>query len=202
MDTFFSRVDAIRRRHDVLQHPFYERWSRGELTQADLAYYAGQYRHAVVALADATAQAGNHEHATEERAHIALWDQFAQAVGGDCSAPAAPQTSECVNAWAKDGRDRAATLAVLYAIESAQPAISETKRTGLLEHYGASAGSDMTRYFDVHATLDHEHATEDRRELTDLITPANQEALLANVEQALIGNWHLLDGVEAVSAQA
>ena len=56
------------------------------------------------------------------------------------SAAAAPETAECAAAWADPSRDRATTLAVLYAIESAQPAISETKRAGLIEHYGAVAG--------------------------------------------------------------
>src|SRR5262245_15764885 len=52
-----ASIDALRSRHDVLRHPFYRRWSAGELTRAELAHYAGQYRHAVVALARASAQA-------------------------------------------------------------------------------------------------------------------------------------------------
>ena len=59
MTGFFARVDEVRKRRDVLHHPFYQRWSRGELERAELAFYAGQYRHAVVALADAASQAGN-----------------------------------------------------------------------------------------------------------------------------------------------
>ena len=194
MSNFFDRVDVLCRRHDVLQHPFYLRWSRGELTRDELAHYAGQYRHAVVALAEATEQTGNASHAAEERAHIGLWDRFVRSVGGEVDAEPLAETTECVRAWTADGRDRAATLAVLYAIESAQPAISETKRVGLLEHYGAAPGSDATRYFDVHATLDHTHAAEDRRELIGLMTEADEERLLGHVEMALRGNWMLLDG--------
>src|SRR3954464_14876796 len=51
---FWSQLEAVRERHDVLTHPFYQRWSAGELTRAELAVYAGQYRHAVVALARAS----------------------------------------------------------------------------------------------------------------------------------------------------
>ena len=54
---FWSRFDAIARKHDVLRHPFYVRWSAGELSATELADYSGQYRHAVVALAQATALA-------------------------------------------------------------------------------------------------------------------------------------------------
>jgi hypothetical protein len=49
----WSRLDAVKARWNVLEHPFYERWSAGELSHDDLARYAGQYRHAVVALAEA-----------------------------------------------------------------------------------------------------------------------------------------------------
>jgi pyrroloquinoline-quinone synthase len=197
MSDLFDRVDALCRRHDVLQHPFYQRWSHGELTRAELASYAGQYRHAVVALAQAAEHAGNREHAEAEYSHIKLWDQFVIAVGGDTRAAATESTMTCVRAWADKGRDRTATLAVLYAIESSQPAISETKRAGLLRHYGAAPNSDATRYFDVHVAVDRVHATEDRRQLNRLIEPADEERLLAHVERALLGNWCLLDGIQA-----
>ena len=51
---FWTSLEQIARRHDVLRHPFYQRWSAGELTTGELADYAGQYRHAVVALAEAS----------------------------------------------------------------------------------------------------------------------------------------------------
>src|ERR671926_11695 len=52
-----ARIDEARQRWDVLKHPFYERWERGELGRDELAFYAGEYRHAVVALARAAAAA-------------------------------------------------------------------------------------------------------------------------------------------------
>ncbi len=197
MGSFFDRAGEVRRRWDVLGHPFYERWSRGELTRAELAFYAGQYRHAVVALADAAAHAGDERHAEAERSHVELWDGFLRSVGGDVGAAPSAETAECVAAWADTGRDRAATLAALYAIESAQPAISETKRAGLVDCYGAAPASDATRYFDIHAVLDHAHAAHHRRELAAVIRPADEERLLAEAERVLQANWRLLDGVHA-----
>ncbi len=55
--TFFDRLEATRERWNVLEHPFYQRWSAGERTREELAVYAGQYRHAVPALAEAAASA-------------------------------------------------------------------------------------------------------------------------------------------------
>lgn len=143
---------------------------------------------------EAATHAGNEQHAEAEHAHIGLWDQFVRSVGGDTPAAPTESTAACVTAWADGRRDRAATLAVLYAIESAQPAISETKRAGLVRHYGAAPNTDATRYFDVHVSVDHAHAAEDRRELSSLVRPDNEARLLENVERALRGNWRLLDG--------
>jgi pyrroloquinoline-quinone synthase len=194
---FFDRVDEVRARWDVLRHPFYERWARGELAPAELAFYAGQYRHAVVALADATAHAGDEGHAAEERSHVALWDAFLHFVGGDVDASATPHTAACAAAWAHEDRDRAATLAALYAIEAAQPAIAEAKLVGLLEHYGAAGGSEATRYFEVHAVLDHDHAEHDREALVAVMESADEERLLAEIGRVLQANWQLLDDVQA-----
>ena len=196
MDSYFDRAEKVRRRWDVLAHPFYQRWTCGELKRTDLAFYAGQYRHAVVALAAATARAGHAGHTEEEHSHIELWDGFLRSVDGDPAATPISQTAACVTAWADPQRDRAATLAALYAIESAQPAISETKRAGLIEWYGAQCDSDATRYFDVHAVLDHDHSAHDRRELAAVMAPADESRLLAETERVLQANWGLLDGVQ------
>jgi len=84
-----SRLDEARLQTNVLEHPFYERWSAGELSTRELANYAGEYRHAVVALARASElaactaeperRAALQRHAEEEAAHVELWDRFARA---------------------------------------------------------------------------------------------------------------------------
>jgi pyrroloquinoline quinone (PQQ) biosynthesis protein C len=50
-DAVWQRIEESRARHNVLEHPFYLRWSAGELSREELARYAGQYRHATEALA-------------------------------------------------------------------------------------------------------------------------------------------------------
>ncbi len=188
-----KRIDEARRRWDVLKHPFYERWDCGELTREELAFYAGEYRHAVVALARAAAASGDDEHAREEADHVGLWDEFAASVDAPLDRPPTPETSECAAAWSQDEPFRA--LAVLYAIESAQPAISRTKLAGLAAHYGFDADDPAAAYFRLHAELDIEHARAAREALAEA-PPSLVAELEAVAERALEANWRLLDGVE------
>jgi pyrroloquinoline-quinone synthase len=207
---FWTRLDAVRSEWNVLEHTFYRRWSAGELSSEELAAYAGQYRHAVVALADASASAAARageplrrhleEHAAEEASHVELWDRFAEAAGGDVDAPASPETETCASAWRGSGeRSLEATLVALYAIEAAQPAIAEAKRAGLTGLYGYEPGP-ATEYFDLHATLDVEHARAHREWIEPALAEADHDELLAAAREVLSGNWTLLDGVEPASA--
>ncbi len=182
-------IDAARQRWNVLEHPFYARWEKGELTHDELARYAGEYRHAVVALARAARTAGLH--AEEEAAHISLWDDFSAALGTEAAEPL-PQTRCCASAWAAAG-DELGAAAILYAIESGQPAISETKLRGLVGHYGFAEGSEAVEYFVLHSERDHEHAAEARARLEE----HEDERLVGLAEAALAANWALLDGVAA-----
>jgi pyrroloquinoline-quinone synthase len=220
-----AELDQARRRWNVLEHPFYERWSAGGLSEKELALYAGQYRHAVLALADASHalaakagaehKAGLERHAAEEASHVQMWDEFARAASrrarpegdGDARADAGvpaealPETARCAQAWAA-GHDALEHLAVLYAVEAGQPQIAETKLAGLIERYGYSAEGPATEYFRLHATLDVEHAGQ-ARTLIEQLSPddAAGERMVARAEAALRANWELLDGVEARSAR-
>jgi pyrroloquinoline-quinone synthase len=208
----WSSLDRQARRWHVLEHPFYERWSAGALTQADLATYASEYRHAVIALADESAAAAAgaddpHErdrlaqHAAEEAAHIALWERFARAVGADLERSPTPETTACARAWAGAHRSFTGHLAALYAVESAQPAISATKADGLRRHYGLGS-PDATAYFDVHAERDVEHAAEGRELLARHARPSDAREIVSKAGRVLKANWTLRDGVERTLSRA
>jgi len=199
----WERIEASRARHNVLEHPFYQRWSAGELSDSELARYSGQYRHATealaklcadtVALAPAEHRDGIARHAAEEREHVALWDGFVEAAGGEIGAEPTPETAECIRAWTERS-DYLSALARLYAIESGQPEISRVKRQGLAEHYGIEGGPG-SEYFRIHETMDEEHASESRRLISSALEPGDEDAVVAAAESAFRANWRLLDGV-------
>jgi pyrroloquinoline-quinone synthase len=190
--SLIEHIDEARARWDVLDHPFYLRWECGELTRTELASYAGEYRHAVVALAETAAAGADAEHAAEEAAHVAQWDDFAAALDAPPDRSPNAETIECASAWRRE--DPLEARAVLYAIEASQPDISRTKLEGLVSHYGFTPATRATAYFEIHSTRDHEHAAASAKVLRDAPTE-EADRLLAAAETALRGNWHLLDGV-------
>jgi pyrroloquinoline-quinone synthase len=197
----WDRIEAARSRCNVLEHPFYQRWSAGELSRDELARYSGQYRHAVAGVAELSASVADalperpelRSHAVEEAAHVELWDGFVDAVGGDAAAEPTAETRECVDAWTAD-EGLLPSLGRLYAIESGQPEISRTKRDGLVNRYAVREGAG-TAYFRVHETRDVEHAGQTRELIAELAGRADEDAIVAAAESVFRANWRLLDGV-------
>jgi pyrroloquinoline-quinone synthase len=200
----WDRIEQARSEWNVLEHPFYQRWSAGELTREQLADYSGQYRYAteavarmsdgVAAAAPAEERRGLEAHAREEHDHIAMWDGFVETVGGDVDAAPNPETVDCVDVWTRqDGFGP--QLARLFAVESGQPAISKTKSEGLSEHYSIH-DAPGNLYFTVHEKMDVHHADEGRKLIEKYMNDFDEDQIVAAAEEAFRANWRLLDGVD------
>lgn len=216
---FFSTLEGRIERYDLLQHPFYQAWSKGELTREDLREYACEYWHHVSAfptylsalhsrLPDGTLRRVVLENLADEegqrdgRPHSDLWMDFARGMGADEAEVRHRETGEETRALLSHYRSAmtrtpAEALAALYAYESRVPAIAKTKAEGLEQHYGAD--DSARRYFTVHTTADVFHARVWRDALTaELATsPESEEAALTAAENAAAALWTTLDGIEA-----
>ena len=80
-------LDDVTARWNLLQHSFYQRWTRGELTRDELCDYVMQYAHVVRAVPGWLEQVRGGDtadlarHAAEEQSHIELWNDFGEALG-------------------------------------------------------------------------------------------------------------------------
>lgn len=199
----WDRIEQARAECNVLDHPFYRRWSAGDLTRDELADYSGQYRYATEAIARMSAdlvssapeseRAALKRHAAEEAEHIAMWDGFVGAVGGTVGAEPYPETLACVEAWTKaDGFGT--QLARMYAVESGQPEIAKTKAEGLAAHYGI-IDAPGNLYFTVHEEMDVHHAAVARKMIDKHRNDFSEDELVAAAAETFRANWRLLDGI-------
>jgi pyrroloquinoline-quinone synthase len=213
-----ATLDAIDARvveRGLLQHPSYQRWTKGELTIPILQDYAKQYYKHVAAFPTYLSAVHSHTEDPATRKHILanlmdeeagnpnhpeLWMQFAEGLGVEREEmeAAEPRTEtsglvEMLRSICRDG-ETAEGLAALYAYESQIPAVSESKIDSLLRFYGIE-DPDALAYFRVHVEADREHSAVERKLLEQHITEENKAAVLASVDKTLDALWEMLSGI-------
>lgn len=222
-EEFWSRAAEELRQYDLLQHPFYQAWSAGELTHAELGFYGRQYLEHVAAfptyltalhsrLPEGRTRSAVLRNAAEEevkgKPHADLWRQFV--AGIDSEAPAQreevlPEVRDLVSTYREFGRtvSPATALGAFYAYESQVPRVAEEKRSGLKKFYGAD---DATcAYFTLHVTADVHHANVWRGLIEQGIESGGDAAATEALDGIRAGAralWHALDGIEAARRQA
>ena len=221
LPTFRAELDQRIARHDLLCHPFYQAWTAGELTRAELREYAAQYYHLVSAfptylsvlharLEDGDLRRTVLRNLCDEeglgpvagRPHSEIWIDFAEGMGADRAdvrrAQPVAELGELLEDFQRVARDASpeCALAAFYAHESQVPRVAESKGSGLREHYGAD---DRTcGYFTLHTTADVYHSQTWLQEVERLLAAAPERAEDAldaaqTMAQAL---YRALDGIE------
>jgi pyrroloquinoline-quinone synthase len=215
MNDHLDRIDSDIAEKQLLKHPFYLAWTRGELSKEALTDYAKQYYHHVAAFPtylsavhakcdDQTTRRQILSNLIDEEAgspnHPELWKQFANALGvseGDlANTEKQAETEDLIGTFRSvcGNKSTAEGLAALYAYESQIPAICESKIDGLKKHYGFTDAKGY-EYFSVHIEADKEHSATERRILDNYIDNANADTVRASVNRVLDALWEMLSGV-------
>jgi pyrroloquinoline-quinone synthase len=201
-------IDSLASRR-LLDHPFYVRWSRGDVTVGELREYAEQYRHFEVLLPDVlrtvAAAGGAARTAVEDNladeaggpvTHVELFDDFATALRAHADRTPTPAMASLLATYDRlASAGPVAGISAVLAYETQSAAIAASKVAGLREHYGMD-GRDVA-FWDVHAGLDHDHAAWLVDGLIALdAEPADVSAPLVEAAQAW---WEFLDEREAAA---
>lgn len=216
MTDVIALIDSEVNQRHMLQHPFYQRWSAGELTRENLAEYSRQYYPYTAAFP--TFLSAMHAHTDdvairqyllenlveEERGpenHPELWLRFCEALGLDRSDVTATTANaatadliDCMRGLARSEKLHEG-LAALYAYESQVPAVAKAKIDGLAAWYGITAERDIA-FFAVHMMADVHHSQTERALLEELCdTPEKAEEARAASAQTVNALYRFLDAV-------
>jgi pyrroloquinoline-quinone synthase len=215
-------IEEIERRIDarhLLGHPFYTKWQAGTLPREPLQEYAKQYYafessfpRFLSALHSRTEQADarqallenlwDEEHGPNN--HVELWLRFAEGVGVDRDEVRAATWTDgsrsLVQTYTRLSTDApvGAGVAAVYAYERQVPSVARAKIDGLRLHFGIEDPRSLS-FFEVHSTLDVDHADAEREIVTELGTGVEDEVLEAT-SVALDAWWQFLDGVDPDAA--
>jgi pyrroloquinoline quinone (PQQ) biosynthesis protein C len=212
-DQLRAALDSALADRQLLTHPFYLRWEAGTLQPGELGAYAAQYRYFETALPSllrdllsrlepgAASDLVSQNLADEEgnpEPHVAVFARFADAVGAE-NAPATVGTERLLDTYqwltASSGAEG---LAAVVAYEMQAPGIASSKASGLRRHYGIDATG--TYFWDIHATMDVDHAQWGIEALAALDIP--ERRVVGAARAAADAWWAFLDDRESAAPQA
>jgi pyrroloquinoline-quinone synthase len=206
-----ERLNQIIASKSLLNHPFYQAWTEGKLSQDVLRRYAGQYWAQVSSFPRFVSSVHSRcpeidarkvllENLVDEELHGTdhpeLWMRFAEGLGATRvevkeQAPL-PETAAMVDGYfdlaASDWTDG---LCALYAYESQVPGVSKSKIDGLKKFYGITDARSLA-FFQVHQQYDVEHARKVGELIDQHADPVRAEAATQKAADAL---WGFLDGI-------
>lgn len=211
-----ERIDQAVGEYAMLNHPFYQLWSEGKLTQATLGEYAKQYYAHVAAFPvyvssvhsrcdDISVRQMLLENLIEEERgeenHPELWLRFAEGLGVNRDevkgAELLPSTKDTV-ARLKSltaSADYRLGVAALYAYESQIPEVAKTKREGLKAFYGVDDPRTVS-FFTAHEGADLVHRQIEMKILGDRCdTDVACEETVEAARESARSLWDFLTGI-------
>lgn len=206
-----TELNNIIAERNLLNHPYYQAWSNGELSQESLKKYAAQYYSQVQSFPRfisrvhtgcpeiaarkvlLTNLVDEEIHGTD---HPTLWMQFAEGMGAtrdevNAEQPIAETTTMVDKFYELAERDWRDGLCALYAYECQVPDVSASKIAGLKKFYNISDEKTL-EFFTAHQAYDVEHS----QQVAQLIEKyADAEKAKVATREAADALWGFLDGM-------
>jgi len=218
-NTFINKIDKIIEEKHLLNHPFYQAWNNGLLSNETIREYAAQYFQHVSSFPRYLSAIHSNcdnikvrqtllENLVDEEKgdenHPELWMRFAEGMGNNRekvnnTIPIKETTAlvETFNNLSRSERYHIG-LAALYSYESMQPEISETKKDGLKNFYGINDENSL-KFFTVHMHADKWHREVIRNLIEELgDSKEKQDEILEAVEATLTSLNNFLTGMEKI----
>ena len=177
--------------HNLLDHPFYQAWSAGELSIETLRAYAREYGAFIATIPNGWEAVGDAEIAAEEIEHIDLWADFATGLETTVSEAEIPQVKTLLDTANSLFSERATALGALYAFEAQQPATAQSKLEGLKAFYQLPKAVEP--YFETHS--DNEHEAEQLLESIAALPSESHATVVEACEQMSVALWNALTGI-------
>ncbi|MDD9974179.1 MAG: iron-containing redox enzyme family protein [Candidatus Poribacteria bacterium] len=151
---FKQTLDSKIADYNLLNHPFYQAWSAGELPVEALRSYAREYGAFISMMPGGWETLNDAEIAAEETEHIDLWADFAAGLDTTVTEAQIPQVKALMETADELFSEPATALGALYAFEVQQPATAQSKLTGLKAFY--QLPKSVEPYFETHSHNEHE----------------------------------------------
>lgn len=136
----------------LLDHPFYQSWTEGKITNEQLAVYADAYLGLIEKIPYfwekslkelGVENPAAEEVVTDELSHIPMWKNWSEKPEKNNNAL---NLNDLISEL--EGMNASELLGAIHSFEVQQPEVAKTKKDGLVKFYGFDSGD--LKYFDEH----------------------------------------------------
>ena len=188
---FKQALDSKIADYNLLNHPFYQAWSAGELPVEALRSYAREYGAFISMMPEGWETLNDAEIAAEETEHIDLWADFAAGLNTTVTEAQIPQVKALKETADELFSEPTTALGALYAFEAQQPATAQSKLAGLKAFYQLS--ESVEPYFETHSH--NEHEAEQLLEHIGTLPSDSYATVVQACEKMSAALWNALTGI-------